>query len=150
MKLTDYEALPDAMAPEKGHRHCMSVLDESVRDDPSVTLAKLDEMSIRQWHTCESPDPALQSRLSNWLIEHWVSANQNYLESVLSLSYCFALDKEFYRCAIQNYTGEHLMEFQRDLEKSDGGNIDPWWSMKQQTAQPKTTADSRLKRPPLG
>ena len=131
MNLTEYEGLPDYLSRDEVHRHCMTVLVESEKDDISVTLAKLNELGDRQWHTYELPDPALQTRLRKWLIDNWVSADQDYLESVLGLSYCFALDKELYGLALQYYTGEHLKEFQRDLEKSDGDNIDPWWSMKQ-------------------
>ncbi len=122
---------PDTMSRDEVHRHCMAVLEESEKDSISVTLAKLDELADRQWHTYELPDPGLQTRLRKWLIDNWVSADQDYLESVLGLSYCFALDKELYRRALQCYKGEHLKEFQRDLEKSGGDSIDPWWSLKQ-------------------
>lgn len=129
MNLEEYESLPDSMSRDEIYRHCMTVLEESKKEDTSVTLAKLNELADRQWHTYELPDSALQDRLSRWLIDNWVSADQDYLESVLGLSYCFALDKELYRCALANYTGNHVKEFQRSLENSVGDKIDPWWSM---------------------
>lgn len=131
MNLEEYEKLPDYMSRDEVHRHCVTALNESEKDDISVTLAKLHELGERQWHTYELPDAALQTRLNEWLINNWISADQDYLESVLGLAYCFALSKELYRCALQYYMGEHLSDFQRDLDKSDGDNIDPWWSMKQ-------------------
>ena len=129
MNLAEYESLPDSMSRDEIHRHCMTVLEESKKEDISVTLAKLNELGDRQWHTYELPDSALQARLRRLLIDNWVAADQGYLESVLGLSYCFALDKELYRCALTNYTGDHLEEFQRSLENSVGDNINPWWSM---------------------
>jgi hypothetical protein len=134
MNLEEYEALPDSMSHNDVHRYCMLALNEARSEDISRTLEKLDVLSDRQWHTYESPKPEFQSQLREWLIEHWISPNQDYLESVLSLSYCFALDKDIYRRALKDYSGEHVNEFQRHLEMSDGDTIDPWWSMKNKKA----------------
>jgi hypothetical protein len=41
------------------------------------------------------------------------------------------LDKEMYAKALENYAGEHVEEFQQNFSKSEGENIEPWWSMKQ-------------------
>lgn len=134
MKLEEYESLPDSMSHDEIQRLCITALEESETEDIPVTLAKLDQLGHRQWHTYKLPDPALQSQLRQWLIDHWASPGQEYLEAVLSLSYCFGLDKEIFGQALMCYTGEHLEEFNKDLEKSDGNDIDPWWSMKQYSA----------------
>jgi hypothetical protein len=128
MKLEDYESLPDSMPAAEVHEHCMRVL--SLAEAPSSVLAKLEVLADRQWHTYELPAPALQEALRGWLIRNWVSPDQDYLESVLGLAYCFGLDKELFQRALDNYTGEHAADYRQDLEMSHGENIDPWWSMK--------------------
>jgi hypothetical protein len=130
MDLKEYSDLPDSISCDDVHRYCIQALSEAICEDISITLEKLDELGDRQWHTYELPKPELQIQLREWLIQNWISATPDYLESVLDLSYCFALDKEIYRRALHDYNGEHLIEYQRHLEMSDGNTIDPWWSLR--------------------
>jgi hypothetical protein len=130
MTLTEYKNLPDGMTKEEVLDLSNKCLDEAEHESVSATLEKLNILADHQWHTYELPDSMLRARLRQWLIQNWIENSQQYLESVLGLCYCFGLDKEFYAKALENYTGEHAEEFRRNFSKSDGENIDPWWSMK--------------------
>ena len=139
MKLEDYENLPDSMSRVEIQRYCLHALRESETESIAETLAKLEELSQRQWHTYELPDPALQRMLRQWLIDRWVSPDQAYLESVLGLSYCFALDKAIFIQALESYCGEHHQEFEQALETSQGDRLDPWASLRELPVKPKET-----------
>ena len=127
MKLEDYEALPDRLSVAEVHEQTMHVL--ASPDSVESTLAKLEILADRQWHTYERPAPELQAALREFLIQHWVSTDEWFIEVVLGLAYCFALDKEFYQKALEAYSGEHLAEFQETFDRSKGDTIDPWWSL---------------------
>jgi len=60
---------------------------------------------------------------------HW-SDNNDFLESALTIGYCFSLDKDFYKLALDKYCGESFDEFKSDLLNSPGNNIDPYWRLK--------------------
>lgn len=130
MQLSEYRLLPDYMKPAEVEKYCILILRESSLEVVPQTLAKLREMSDRQWHTYELPSRSLQDELKNWLIQNWTTNSDEYLESVMVLGYCFGLDKEFFQKALSLYQGKSKNEFQRGLDKSDGEFIDPWWSMK--------------------
>ncbi len=127
MNIEEYESLPDSIEANQVHDLAMSVLSSNEAVD--LVLAKLDILADRQWHTYELPNSELRQTLRKWLIQNWFSNDQEYLEEVLGLAYCFGLDKEFYQKALESYTGEHRAEFNRHLAKSEGDTIDPWWSM---------------------
>ena len=92
MNLEEYRALPESMSHSDIHQYCVLALNEAKSEGISQTLAKLDVLSDRQWHTYELPQPEFQAQLREWIIQNWVSSDQDYLETVLGLSYCFALD----------------------------------------------------------
>jgi hypothetical protein len=127
MKLEDYEALPDKLSVAEVHEYTMQILSSPMALESA--LAKLEILADRQWHTYELPAPELQAALREWLIRHWVSKDEWFLETVLGLAYCYALDKEFYQKALEAYSGEHLAEFQEIFNNSKGDSIDPWWSL---------------------
>jgi len=132
MKLEDYEKLPDSMPVAEVLEHCKKLLDSD--EAQSEVLSKLDILADRQWHTYQLPNPMLQAKLRAWLMKHWVSEDQDYLEAVLGLAYCFGLDKEIYELALVEYHGDHVAEFRKNLEMSAGDNIEPWWSMTERNA----------------
>ena len=133
MKLEHYEALPESLSVAEVRELTMQVISSS--EAVGSALAKLDILADRQWHTYELPAPELQAALREWLIRHWVSDDQDYLEIVLGVAYCYALDKEFYQKALEAYSGDHRAEFQQIFDKSKGDTIDPWWSLRSKNAQ---------------
>ncbi len=143
--LDEYEQLPDCMTVSEVHQHCMVILDDAVTDDVSLTLAKLDEMSNRQWHTYELPEATLQTRLREWLIDNWVSPDEAFLESVLGLAFCFGLDKDLFQQALRGYKGQHVGEFQQHLDESNGSSIDPWWSLKNNAQEDGSSVRGKLR-----
>jgi len=130
MQLSEYKLLPDYIEPAEVEKYCFLILQESALETVAQTLEKLNEMSDRQWHTYQLPPRELQDELKKWLIQNWTSNSSEYLESIMGLSYCFGLDKEFFSKALAYYEGRFKNGFRRDLDNSVGEFIDPWWSMK--------------------
>lgn len=128
MQLSEYRLLPDYMKPAEVEKYCMLILRESSLETVHQTLAKLREMADRQWHTYELPGRNLQDELKKWLIQNWTTNADEYLESVMVLSYCFGLEKEFFRQALSLCQGNSRDEFQRHLDNSEGEFMDPWWT----------------------
>jgi len=112
-------------------KYCYLILEESNREDRKFTISKLREMCDRQWHTYTLPSSDLQLALKEWLINNWGTNSKEYLETILVISFNFGLDKAFFIKALSLYDGRHVTEFQRDLDKSTGDNINPWWSMEE-------------------
>ena len=140
MQLSEYRHLPDYMKPAEVERYCFLILQESSLESVTQTLEKLREMSDRQWHTYELPSKELRNKLKNWLIQNWTSNSSEYLESMMVLSYCFGLDKEFFSQALAHYDGKFKVNFQRDLENSPDDRIDPWWRLRSE--DPKELAET--------
>ena len=132
MNIEEYESIPDSISSSEVHKYTMNILTSS--ESVFSALSKLDIIADRQWHTYVLPSTELQAALRKWLISNWVSNSQEYMESILALSYCFGLDKELYQKALENYSGEHKAEFQKNLSKSLGKTINPWWSMERKNA----------------
>ncbi len=144
MQLSEYRHLPDYMKPVEVERYCLLILQESSLESVTQTLEKLQEMSDRQWHTYELPSKELRNKLKNWLIQNWTLNSSEYLESMMVLSYCFGLDKEFFSQALVHYDGKFKVKFQRDLENSAGDSIDPWWRFSSE--DPKELAETLIKQ----
>lgn len=105
------------------------VIQNSVDEQLMQTLDKLVELGDKQWHNYEEPKTNVKEKMKNFLISKW-SEDSDFLEQVLAISYCFALDKDFYCLALNNYKGQHRNEFEKDLINSPGENIDPYWTMR--------------------
>ena len=106
------------------------VLKNSVDEPLTTTFEKLEELSDKQWHTYELPSDKVKQKLKNFIISHWTDNTPEFLESVLIISACFALDKVFFKTVLDNYKGESFKEFETDLLKSPDETIDPYWSLK--------------------
>ena len=106
------------------------VIKNSADEPLRVTLEKLEELSDKQWHTYELPADNVKLKLKNFIISHWVDNTPEFLESILVISCCFALDKTFFKSALDKYKGESFKEFETDIIKSPDENIDPYWSLK--------------------
>lgn len=130
MSFEAYEDLPDYLEPGVVWELTERALRESAGEEVRLTLFKLDALSDRQWHTYKLAPETLRENLRTWLIKHWQPQSEFYLEMLLGLAYCYALDKGIYVQALEQYQGRDKCEFERHLEKSAGENIDPWWSMR--------------------
>lgn len=113
MQLSKYRLLPDYMKPAEVEKYSMLILRESSLETVSQTLAKLRDMADRQSHTYELPSRNLQDELKKWLIQNWTTNADEYLESVMVLSYCFGLDKRFFRKALSLYQAIRGMNFSK-------------------------------------
>ena len=131
MDLEYYRKLPDYIDSSEVEKYCFLILNEANQEVRTDTISKLREMCDRQWHTYELPSSDIQFALKEWLIQNWISNSDEYLEVLMSIAFNFGLDKAFFTKALSHYDGRHKIEFQRDLDKSLGDNIDPWWSMKE-------------------
>jgi len=131
MKREDLNNYPEYPSKEIVERFCNFVLDEADKFVPEDTLGDLNYLGDKQWHTYELPSKVLQERITNWLIQNWTSNSNKFLEGVMGVCYCFALDKEIVQKALELYDGEFKQEYKRHLDKSLGDNMDPWWSMKE-------------------
>ena len=129
MSVESYENLWDYLEPEEVCRLTDLCLRESSNESPNVTLSKLRILGDRQWHTYEPAPEDIHNRLEAWLLENWSTDSQDFFESTLVISYCYGLDKNLYTKALKEYQGEGKREFELDLDRSAGKNIDPWWSM---------------------
>ncbi|HZL89254.1 MAG TPA: hypothetical protein VFB96_12825 [Pirellulaceae bacterium] len=130
MQTEDLENLPDYLEPADVWRLSEQVLQESTQESVSATLRKLNVLADQQWHGYEPAPRDLRERLTRWLVQNWQSGSEEYLEAVLGLTYCYGLDKRIYREALCAYHGPFRKEFERNLERSVGENIDPWWSLR--------------------
>jgi hypothetical protein len=130
MKLEDLNNYPEYPSIEVVERFCNFVLDEAEKFTPEVTLGNLQYLGDKQWHTYKLPSKELQTRIKKWLIQNWTLNSKKYLEGILVVCFNFALDKEFFRQALNLYSGEHKQEFEKMLENSTEDHIDPWWSLK--------------------
>ena len=131
MKLSEYGKLPDYMDISEVEKYCLLILDEADQEIRETTISKLREMCNRQWHTYKQPSLELKSALKEWLINNWVSNSDHYLETIMVISFNFGLEKALFTKALSLYKGRHVTEFKRNIEKSLGDNINPWWSMEE-------------------
>ena len=129
MDLAEVEDLPDSMDRADVERVCRQLLADSAHESLSETLLKLDELADRQWHTYEEPSIELKRQLESWLRQKW-DLSSEFLETCLGLGYCFALSRSLYEAAFVLYKGEFEDEFRRNLDRSSGEFIDPYWSMR--------------------
>ena len=129
MELSEYRKLPDQMDISEVEKYCFLILEEARLDSREITISKLCEMCNRQWHTYKLPSTDLQTALKDWLINNWITNSNDYLETIMVIAFNFGLDKAFFAKAYSFYDGLSMVEFQRDLDKSTGDNINPWWSM---------------------
>jgi len=130
MKLEDLNNYPEYPGCEIVEQFCNLLLDEAEKETPERTLGGLRYLGDKQWHTYELPSKILQARIKEWLIQSGAMDSDKYLVDLLVVSFCFALDKEFYRIILDRYTGENKWQFVKALENSFGDDIDPWWSLK--------------------
>lgn len=124
--LNNYEEYPSQEVIEE---FIDFVIRNSLNEDLMLTLEKLVDLGDKQWHCYEEPKMHVKEKLRNFLTSNWTNET-DYLENVLILSYCFALDKSFYQKALNSYSGKHYKNFEKDLINSLGENIDPYWTMR--------------------
>ncbi len=105
------------------------VIKNSVNEPLMLTLDKLGELGDKQWHCYEEPKMHVKEKVKAFLSSNWTNES-DFLEQILVVSYCFALDKVFYQKALDSYAGEHYKHFEKDLVNSPGENIDPYWTMR--------------------
>ncbi|MBI5954008.1 MAG: hypothetical protein HY865_20320 [Chloroflexi bacterium] len=130
MKLEDLNNYPEYPEIEVVEQFCNLVLDQAETVMIEETLGNLRCLGDKQWHTYKIPSETLRERVKAWLVYSGVLDSMKYLEDVLVIAFYFCLDKEFYKNALERYTGMHQQEFARSLENSTGKIIDPWWSLK--------------------
>ena len=106
------------------------VIQNSIDEDPKKTLSKLGDLGDKQWHTYQELPIEYKNNIKEFLIRIWNNNDNEFLESILSISYCFALEKGFYKKAFENYSGNFKSDFERDLNASVGEFINPWWTLK--------------------
>jgi len=130
MNTDKYASLPDGMDPSTVWELTKEALIESGDEGTVLILRRLEELSHLQWHTYEIPPQALREHLQCWLLDHW-KLSIFFIESVLLIAYCFALDKRIYAKALAEFPAEKREHAQhaQDLEQSLAENMDPWWSM---------------------
>jgi hypothetical protein len=132
MNIEEYEDIADGIEVSK----LLGIYDvffkEVKHEEKDVTLKKLEILCDKQWHTYELPSSYIQSKIKEWLIENW-EINNDYLDVVLGVSYCFGLDKGLYEKALSLYKGEFFDEYKENLTNSKGVFIDPYWSMPKKT-----------------
>ncbi len=129
MKYEDLYEMPEYPAPDIVEKLCFLVLDESQEMGIDITMERIDELSDKQWHTYEWPSDILKERITCWLEENWNVASNEYFLFVLGVGYCFALNKTFFKKALDQYNGEHKKEFEDDYNNSPQDFINPWWSL---------------------
>jgi len=129
MNLEGYENLPEGLDKDELQNIYTIFFEELNSDDDEEMRAKLDILCDKQWHTYELPNDDIQEKIRTWLVNNW-REEQEYLELILGVCYCFGLDKKLYVRALDVYQGEHKSEYENDLKQSDGDFIDPYWSMK--------------------
>ena len=130
MNIKEYDNLPESMKPKDIHAYCLQILKEANTDTREITLGKLNILGDKQWHTYELLPMEVRIKIREWLIQNWTDNSQQYLEDVMGIAYCYALEKGIFAEALKLYRGEHKKEFEDNLANSAGDHIDPWWSMR--------------------
>jgi hypothetical protein len=129
MSLQEYRNLGDYPGAGEVLRLTDLCLQESSDEAAILTLAKLRELGIRQWHTYDPAPDSIRERIREWLFKNWSQDSQEFLRYALVVAYCYGLDKGIYKMLLSEYQGETRWQFEKDLSQSKGPNIDPWWSL---------------------
>jgi hypothetical protein len=130
MKLEDLNNSPEYPSRKVLEQFCNLAMDEAEKMTVKETLGILCHLGDKQWHTYELPSNTLRARIKTWLIQSGALDSDINLLDLLIVSFCFALDKAFYKTILDRYTGESKWQFERDFGNSPGDDIDPWWSLK--------------------
>jgi hypothetical protein len=130
MKLEDLNNYPEYPDKEIVKQFCILVLDEAENKTAKETLSNLRYLGDKQWHTYELPSDELRARIKAWLINSGAVDSDENLVDALVISFCFALDKAFYKMLLDRLSGETKWQFTQDFENSLQDDMDPWWSLK--------------------
>ena len=125
----------DNISPAEIASHCQRLIAGTEGMSLVDTLSELDDLSNLQWHTYEMNEERIVDEMGNWFLSKW-NDDQGFLEALLGIGYCFGFRKEIYKKGLESYDGERNEEFRLNFENSNGDRIDPWWSLKNQPAQP--------------
>ncbi len=129
MDLQEYEDLPTYLASADVWDLTELTLRDSAGEDLELTFEKLFLVADQQWHSYEEPPERIRTLVRDWLLAHWQADSTEYLERVMRVSFYWALDKAFFRRALDVYRGDKA-EYERLLEVSPGDHIDPWHSLR--------------------
>ena len=130
MKLEDLNNYPEYPPQEVVEQFCDLALDEAEHVTTKETLGTLCYLGDKQWHTYKLPSSELRARIKAWLIHSGAVDSDENLVDLLVISFCFALDKTFYKLLLDRYSDETKWQFAANIENSPEDDIDPWWSLK--------------------
>jgi hypothetical protein len=109
------------------------VIANSIDEPLNKTLEKLEELADKQYHLYQEPKKKIKEKLKNWIVANWNSASDELLESIMCVLSGFAMKKELYQIALDNYNGEDKSDFEKILINSSEENINPWWDLKKKS-----------------
>ncbi len=128
MNLDYYENLPETLEKTVVENLCIDFFSVSQSDSSEEFLEIVDILSDKQWHTYELPSDKLASFMDCWLTKYCEKVDYS-ADVVLKITYCFGLNKKFFNMVSEKYGVGELGDYQEDLSRSEGENIDPYWSM---------------------